>query len=276
MKDRDLLGPLLMLFGLSILVYNMQSWYQNQASIALGGTSSVPMVADFYLVQVLSTILFLAGTYLSYRAILWPAGGATGVRAILADIVSSRRLLRIGIIAAALYGILYAFGSGTIVFQPTVDFGVAAPTVLYGTCCGSLGTIPELVIYVAPVQHVAMQVVPLSLLLLLTVPPLVGLNVMVTLRALGNSAYRVAGRWLLASGAVVGLFTACPTCAGLFIADSLGGLGAVSLAVTLATYQFVFIGVSIPVLLLSPYLTALSMKRSFDAGCAVPQRQQPE
>lgn len=276
MKDRDLLGPLLMLFGLSILVYNMQSWYQNQASIALEGTSSVPMVADFYLVQVLSTILFLAGTYLSYRAILWPAGGATGVRAILADIVSSRRLLRIGIIAAALYGILYAFGSGTIVFQPTVDFGVEAPTVLYGTCCGSLGTIPELVIYVAPVQHVAIQVVPLSLLLLLTVPPLVGLNVMVTLRALGNSAYRVAGRWLLASGAVVGLFTACPTCAGLFIAYSLGGLGAVSLAVTLATYQFVFIGVSIPVLLLSPYLTALSMKRSFDAGCAIPQRQQPE
>jgi hypothetical protein len=39
------------------------------------------------------------------------------------------------------------------------------------------------------------------------------------------------------------------------------------LAVVLAPFQVLFIGVSIPVLLLSPLFTAVSLKRSYQANC---------
>ena len=73
----------------------------------------------------------------------------------------------------------------------------------------------------------------------------------------------------LSLAAVVGLFTACPTCAGLFLASSVGGIGT-TLAVALAPYQLLFIAVTVPVLLLGPLFTALSVKRTYEASCSVP------
>lgn len=68
-------------------------------------------------------------------------------------------------------------------------------------------------------------------------------------------------------GAIVGLFTGCPTCAGVFFAYVLGGSGAVSFAALLAYYQPVFILLSIPVLLVTPYLVSRSLAKVFREGC---------
>jgi hypothetical protein len=72
----------------------------------------------------------------------------------------------------------------------------------------------------------------------------------------------------------VGLFTGCPTCAGLFFANVLGGAGAVTLATGLASYQPLFILVSLPVLAVTPYLTARSLSKVFREGCVL-VRQAP-
>ena len=64
-------------------------------------------------------------------------------------------------------------------------------------------------------------------------------------------------------------FTACPTCAGLFLAGSIGGAGT-TLAVALAPFQLLFVAITLPVLLFGPLITALSVKRSYEASCRIP------
>jgi hypothetical protein len=70
-------------------------------------------------------------------------------------------------------------------------------------------------------------------------------------------------------GALVGLFTGCPTCAGLFFANAIGGTGAVSFATLLGYYQPVFIALSIPVLIVTPYLISRSLSKVIKEGCVV-------
>ena len=141
-------------------------------------------------------------------------------------------------------------------------------------CCGDSGTVPKLIVYLSPSLHLGLQLVPLSLLFLFLVPVLVGFNVDLSVYALGLASAPLTGRWLAASGAMVGLFTACPTCAGLFLASSVGGIGT-TLAIGLAPYQLLFVVVSIPVLLAGPLLTAFSVKRSYEASCRLPPFASP-
>jgi hypothetical protein len=70
-------------------------------------------------------------------------------------------------------------------------------------------------------------------------------------------------------GVLAGLFTGCPTCAGLFFANVVGGVGAVSLAASLSYYQPVFIVLSIPVLVATPFLISRSLSKVFKEGCVV-------
>jgi hypothetical protein len=68
---------------------------------------------------------------------------------------------------------------------------------------------------------------------------------------------------------VVGLFTGCPTCAGLFFANFVGGASAVSFAALLSYYQPVFIALSVPVLVATPYLISRSLSKVVKDGCIV-------
>ncbi len=70
----------------------------------------------------------------------------------------------------------------------------------------------------------------------------------------------------------MGLFTGCPTCAGLFFANFLAGTGAVGFATILGYYQPAFILLSIPVLVAAPYLTSRSLSRVYREGCVFLQR----
>lgn len=77
--------------------------------------------------------------------------------------------------------------------------------------------------------------------------------------------------WVAGIGAVVGLVTGCPTCAGLFFGGLLGGVGAVSFATLLADYQPAFIAISIPVMVATLYLISRSLSKVFKDGCLVLQ-----
>jgi hypothetical protein len=109
-------------------------------------------------------------------------------------------------------------------------------------------------------------------LLLFIVPPLVGLNLSIALFSVRRTVAKVTGRWMVACGAAVGLFTACPTCAGFFLAESVGGIGATTLAVALAPYQALFIAVSIPLLILMPFFFAMRVRKTL---APMPQAAMP-
>ncbi len=250
-----------MLFGTAISVFNMFYWDRDIQSFEQGG-GSPGSVSYFYLAEAISILLLLLGIYLAYGYLRSASGRSplSSSLSVIGSALSDRNLVRIGVAATLLYGVLYAFTSSIVVVQPQVDFATT-----YGArgvaswsstpCCGQVGFFPEVYFYVSP-AHVAIQLVPLSLLLLFIVPPLVGLNLSLAIFSVRRTVAKLTGRWMVACGAAVGLFTACPTCAGFFLAESVGGMGATTLAVALAPYQAVFIAVSIPLLLATPLVFA--------------------
>jgi hypothetical protein len=260
-----------MILGTSVAVFNMFDWNQYQYYFARAGGFSSSSIFSFYLAQSISIFLLLLGFYLAYQYLKRRSSTSpfSSLLVIIGSAISDRTLARVAILTAALYGLLYAFASSILVFQPGVDF--TAPPYDVTTagwssvpCCGDVGTLPKLILILSP-AHLAVQLVPLSLLLLFIVPPLVGLNLSIALFSMRRTVAKVTGRWMVACGAAVGLFTACPTCAGFFLAESLGGIGATTLAVALAPYQAIFIAVSIPLLVATPFLFAVRVRKTWEA-----------
>jgi hypothetical protein len=184
-------------------------------------------------------------------------------------VLSVGRYRRYFLASALLYGLFYAVITSMVVYQPTVDFaqayGVQVPSVQVTPLRAAPLFTPVVTVYL--VNHVGILLIPLTVLLLVATSVLVGLNF--ALAGFGfDSRARGAGRgWVGGIGALVGLFTGCPTCAGLFFANFLGGAGAVSFATLLGYYQPAFILLGIPVLLASPYLTSRSLSKVFRDGC---------
>ena len=189
-------------------------------------------------------------------------------------LLSTRRYRRYFSISAVLYGLLYTFATSMIVYQPTVNFvqayNATFPSAFISVCCGPPLSIPTATAYLA--NHVGLFLVPLDVLLLLVVAPLVGLNVAFAMFARDSSAGGASKYGLGGLGAVVGLFTGCPACAGLFLAGSIGGTGAVAFASLLSYYQPEFIAASLPALLLTLYLVSRSLSRAFRSGCPIPRQ----
>ena len=190
---------------------------------------------------------------------------------ILPYVLSQKLYGRYFALSSLLYGLFYAFVTSIIVYQPTVDFVSAYhasfPSALIGPCCGPLLYSPVLTVYVA--NHIGLLILPLTMILLMVVSVLVGLNFALAAFAFNNRVRSQGRSWVGGLGAAVGLFTGCPTCAGLFFANILGGTGAVSFATLLSYYQPLFIALSIPVLVGTPYLISRSLAKVFKEGCIV-------
>lgn len=186
-------------------------------------------------------------------------------------LLSLKRYRRVFLASAVAYGVLYALATSMIVYQPTVDFAqvyrTALPALQVYPCCGAPLTVPTMTFYLA--NHLGLYLTPLDLLLLFTVAPLVGLNVALAAFARDNRTGGASKYWLGGLGASVGLFTGCPACAGLFLAGSIGGGGAVAFASLLSYYQPEFIAATLPVLILTLYFVSRSLAQRFGEGCPV-------
>jgi len=277
------LGALLFAVGCFWVALDSAAWYFGQDAYGIYDQQSlISLVQKYYAAETLALCVVLAGAYLTYRGLKgWKEiEDPDSVRFMLADALSSRKDLRIGVAAALLYAIVYLFVSSIVVFQPGVNsgawVGLSPLSWNVAACCGSVGTVPALVFYLAPQAHLALQVLPLDALFAVVVPILVGFNVTVAAHSIRNKFVRANAGWMGTLGLLTGLFTGCPTCAGLFLASAFGGLGATSLAVALAPYQMLFIVVSIPLLAASPLLIAANARRAVRAACPVPYSASPK
>lgn len=191
------------------------------------------------------------------------------VGALVPYVLSQRRYSNLFTISSLLYGLFYSFITSIIVYQPEVNFSEAylakIPSILVAPCCGPPLYVPITTVYLT--EHLGLLLIPLSLILLFIVSALVGLNLTLTTFAYRNHLKK-GGKGLFGGiGAIVGLFTGCPTCAGLFFANIVGGAGATAFATLLSYYQPLFIGLSIPVLLATPFLISRSLSKVFTEGC---------
>lgn len=165
------------------------------------------------------------------------------------------------------YGIFFSLISGTLVYQPEVNFvthyGATIPSGFIAPCCDGPGYMPKIIVYLT--EHVGLQVIPINLVLQIIVSYLVGLNT-----SIAASAYAISkkGSGMSTIGAATGLFIACPTCAGTFLSIFIGTASGIALSVALAQMQTLFIGISIPILLAIPFVMARKLRNS-DGSCKI-------
>ena len=182
---------------------------------------------------------------------------------LLSQALNDMRSFRAFVLASLVYGIFFGLVSGLIVYQPqgaiSESYGVSVPSTLAVICCGTVGQMPQFVVYFT--QQFAILIIPINLILLLTISWLVGLNVAITTYSCKNRSSSLRNHWFGGLGAIVGVFSACPTCAGFFFLTMLGLAGAVTFAITLSSLQLVFASVGLPLLLLTPTLAARKMPK---------------
>lgn len=247
--------------------------YQSIVSSLPVGSRNIQSLAEtayVVLALVLAGVCLSLGGVTRYFMLRSPRNGATKSSLtviVLSHALNDKKSFRVFILGSVIYGIFFAFVSSFLVYQPLGSFsesyGASVPSMLPVICCGSLGQMPQFVVYLT--HQFAILIVPVNLILLLTVSWLVGINAGIATYAYKNRASNVRPQWFGGFGAIVGLFTACPTCAGFFLLTMLGLSGAVTLAVTLSSLQAVFIAVGLPLLLIAPVLTA----RKIPNGCGV-------
>jgi hypothetical protein len=190
--------------------------------------------------------------------------------------LNDKASFRVFLLSGMLYGILFGFLSSSVIYRPSGVFSdgysTEIPAAMTVLCCGPLGQMPQFVVYLT--QQIAILIIPMNVILLVIVSWLVGLNAGMGTFAFKNRPERGGGKWLWGLGAIIGLFTACPSCAGFFLLTMLGLTGAVGLALTLSSLQGAFIGVGLPILLITPILT--SRRIPFRGECFVKPRDQTE
>jgi len=191
-----------------------------------------------------------------------PSGKVAGTSSLtlttLSLALNDRDSYRAFILSTMIYGLVFGFFSSFIVYRPfgafSESYGVKVPSALAVLCCGPVGQMPQFVIYLT--QQFAVLIVPTNLILLVILSWLVGLNSAIGVFAYKNRPEGASAKWLTGFGATVGLFTACPSCAGFFLLNMMGLAGAVGVAITFSSLQGAFIGVGVPILLVTMTLTS--------------------
>ena len=220
------------------------------------------LAVGFYLLLLISFGAISYGIYTYHRR--KAVEKISGLLSIVARTTWNSKSRKIFVIAFIAYGMFFSFTSGIIVYQPDIVFSyhydAVIPSAHINTCCRDPGYMPEIIIYIT--EHVGLQIIPINLVLVITVAYLVGLNT--SLAASAFSITKKSGS-LSGVGATTGLFIACPTCVSTFFAIFVGSSSVITFTVLLTQLQTLFIGITIPILLIAPLIIARKIQKNNDA-----------
>ena len=261
-------GKKLIVLGFTtiVVIFIMYARYQNSETFTPDAMDSIQRIAyGFYIVLLVSFGAITYGIYLYHGNKVMKKG--KDLITIIAITTWNRKSKKIFVLAFVGYGIFFSLVSGTLVYQPEVNFaihyGAKIPSGFLSPCCDEIGYMPKIIVYLT--EHIGLQIIPINLVLQITVSYLVGLNA-----AIAASAYSISkkGRGMSSIGAVTGLFIACPTCAGAFSSIFIGTASGIALSIALTQLQTLFIAISIPVLVVTPFVMARRLRNS-DGSCKI-------
>jgi len=249
-----------------VILFLMYGRYQNSELLTPSAIDTIQRIAyGFYIILVVSFGAIAFGMYRYHREKVENKG--KDLSSIIALTTWNSKSRKIFVATFIVYGIFFSLVSGTLVYQPEVSFtyhyGADIPSGFIAPCCDGPGYMPKIIIYLT--DHVGLQIIPINLVLQVVVSYLVGLNL-----AIAVNAYTISkkGRGASTIGAAAGLFIACPTCAGTFLSIFIGTASGIALSIALTQLQTVFIAVSIPILLVTPYIMAKKLRNS-DGSCKI-------
>ena len=248
------------------IIFLIYSRYQDPELLTPSAIDSIQRIAyGFYIILAASFGAIAFGMYRYHKEKVEING--KDLSTIIALVTWNSKSRKIFVITFIGYGIFFSLVSGTLVYQPEVNFaihyGATIPSGFIAPCCDGPGYMPKIIIYLT--EHVGLQIIPINLVLQVTVSYLVGLNT-----AIAVSAFTISkkGRGMSTIGSIIGLFIACPTCAGSFLSIFIGTASGIALSIALAQMQTLFIAISIPVLLVTPYIMAKKLRNS-DGSCKI-------
>jgi len=261
-------GKKLIILGFTtiVIMFLIYGRYQDPELLTPSAIDVIQRIAyGFYILLITSFGAIAFGMYRYHREKVENQG--KDLSTIIAVTTWNSKSRKIFVITFIGYGIFFSLISGTLVYQPEVDFsyhyGAEIPSGFVAPCCDKPGYMPQVIIYLT--EHIGLNVIPINLVLQIIVSYLVGLNT-----AIAVSAYTISkkGRGASSIGAIAGLFIACPTCAGSFLSVFIGTASGIALSIALVQLQTFFIAISIPILLISPYIMAKKLRNS-DGSCKI-------
>lgn len=261
-------GKKLIILGFATIgiLFFMYGRYQDPELFTPSAMDTIQRIAyGFYIILVASFGAIAFGMYRYHRAKVENKGNdISSIIALATWNSKSRKIFTATFIG---YGIFFSLVSGTLVYQPEVDFsyhyGATIPSGFIAPCCDGAGYMPQVIIYLT--EHVGLNIIPINLVLQIIVSYLVGLNTVIAV-----NAYTISkkGRGASSVGAIAGLFIACPTCAGSFLSIFIGTASGIALSIALTQLQTFFIAISIPILLVTPFIMAKKL-RNTDGSCKI-------
>ncbi len=263
--------------GSCVIVASLEGYSAYVSSIPVFFESNLSTLAFLgYLVMVLM-IVGVVIAVLGVRQFLTETRAGKGTHSakimIIAQILNQKRYKLTMVAVMIAYAALFALVSGTLIFRPlenfAVEYSAKIPSLIIAVCCGSIGLVPVLTVYLT--NHIALLLIPLNVLILIAVSALVGLNTSLVAYEYDNRPRSSSRRWIFSLGAVTGLFTACPTCAGLFFSSLITGVGSTALAVLPST-QLLLVAGTILVLVGAGYVSTRAIERSDAQSCELPRR----
>jgi len=211
----------------------------------------------FYIILLMSFVAIGFGLYKYHNQKVFE--NKEGMLSIIATVTLNKKSRRIFILTFIGYGIFFSLTSGMLVYQPEVVFSyhynAEIPSAFIIPCCSEPGYMPKIIVYLT--EHVGLQIVPVNLVLQMVVSYLVGLN---TALAVIAFTFFKRGSGFGGIGAVTGLFIACPTCVGAFSSIFIGSASAIAFTVAITQMQTLFILITIPVLLTTPFIMAKKLR----------------
>ncbi len=234
--------------------------YSRAASLGLTPEAVlvIERLADiFYVVIIMAFGIIAFGLYRYHKQKALEKNA--NVLSIIASTTFNKKSRRIFLLTFIGYGMFFSLTSGMLVYQPEVVFSyhynAIIPSAHLTACCGDPGYMPKITMYLT--EHIGLQIVPINLVLQMIVSYLVGLNT-----ALAVSAFTLFKKegGLSGVGATTGLFIACPTCVGAFSSIFVGSVGAVAFTLAITQLQTMFILITIPILLITPFIMAKKLR----------------
>ena len=170
-----------------------------------------------------------------------------------------KKILLITISSATIYALFFGYLSQMLIFVDESQLENNTPYFNIVPCCNIPGYVPLLYFYIT--SNFFITLIPINIVLLFVVSMLVGYNIALNYHLLKNIKIFKKSEILGSIGIACGLFIGCPTCAGSLIIAIFGfsfGTAAITL---LASFQAIFIVISIPLLIITPYITIKNINK---------------
>jgi hypothetical protein len=243
---------LIILGFISIMIlFIIYARFENPGITPDGISSIERLSVSFYILLAISFGIIGIGLR-KYQRKIAAIGNQTAI-SMICNLTISNNSMKVFIITFVIYGFFFSMTSGILVYQPEVTFsyhyGAEIPSAHITPCCGPLGYMPKIVMYLT--EHVGIQIIPINLVLQVTVSYLVATNTALAVNAISITK-KTGG--LGSIGAATGLFIACPTCVGSFLSLFVGATSVVAFTIAVTELQTLFIAITIPILILTPFI----------------------